>query len=359
MNVSGTFWTRKYRQHISAMIGLCYRYVPDRATAEDLAHDAFLRAMESADTLKAAESFDYWLTRITVNTAVTHLREKVSVRVERQGHELEELPDLESDIPPESMLEAIRQADFTQEEIVEAIAQLPEHHRTVLNLYVFEKRTHRQIAELLGISPNTSKSHLMRARKELQVILFQKSKRKKTLLMTHVLPLFGVDAAFDRYCRRQVNGFAMSPQHPFTTQHIQSAAPAKLPLRMRYHALRVPVAAGLGAAAVGAMLIPAVSHHYQPAPPVTPNPVPVAVTVSEPAADTTATTDQVEAQTSEQQTVKKASRPEAQAVGEAQETVANTDNPPDTAAAAPVVVKKIVRRSNKTIVIKDSNNRKQ
>lgn len=182
MNVSGSFWTRKYRQHIAAMIGLCYRYVPDRETAEDLAHDAFLRAMESADTLKVAESFDHWLTRITVNTAVTHLREKARMPVDRQGHSLEELPDLDGDISPENMLEAIRQAEFTQEEIVEAIAQLPEHHRTVLNLYVFEKRTHRQIADLLGISPNTSKSHLMRARKELQIILFQKSKRKKHCL---------------------------------------------------------------------------------------------------------------------------------------------------------------------------------
>lgn len=356
MNVSGTFWTRKYRQHIAAMIGLCYRYVPDRATAEDLAHDAFLRAMESAETLRVAESFDYWLTRITVNTAVTHLRERASVRVERLGQP-EELPDLEDDISPESMMEAIRQADFTQEEIVEAIARLPEHHRTVLNLYVFEKRTHRQIAELLGISANTSKSHLMRARKELQVILFQKSKRKKTLLMSHILPLFGVDAALDRYCRRQVNGFAMSPQRPFTTQHIQSAASAKLPLRMRYHVLRTPVAAGMGVAAVGAMLIPAVSHHHQPVPPVTRNPVPASVTVSEPAPDTTATADMTEIQTSEEQSVRKASRPEARTAEEIQETAANADTPPDTAAAAPVVVKKIVRRSNKTIVIKDSNNR--
>ena len=353
MNVSGSFWTRKYRQHIAAMIGLCYRYVPDRETAEDLAHDAFLRAMESADTLKVAESFDHWLTRITVNTAVTHLREKARMPVDRQGHALEELPDLDGDISPENMLEAIRQAEFTQEEIVEAIAQLPEHHRTVLNLYVFEKRTHRQIADLLGISPNTSKSHLMRARKELQIILFKKSKRKKTLLMTHILPLFGVDAAFDRYCRRRVDGFALPPQHPFTAQNIQSAATSKLPLRMRYHALRVPVAAGLGAAAVGAMLIPAVSRHPQPAPPVTPDPASAAVTVSEPASDTTAT-----AEMAEPSAELSAPRPvRAESAQENHETDLGTEDPPDTAVAAPVVVKKIVRHSNHTVVIKDSNNR--
>lgn len=350
MVATNTFWTRKYRQHIAAMIGLCYRYVPDRATAEDLAHDAFLRAIERADTLRLVERFEGWLTRITLNTVMDYLRENVRMSDVDAEQIAADTPEPDGDITPESMMEAIRQADFSRQEIVEAITQLPEHHRTVLNLYVFERLTHKQIAEKLNISPNTSKSHLMRARKELQIILFNKSKQKNRPLMTWILPLFGVDAAFDRYCRHQVAGFALSPQHPLSSSKLTSA-PSHLPLRVRYHALRAPVAAGLGTAAVGAMLIPAVTRHPQPIPPVTPNPVPAA-TVSEPAPDSTTTVEIIEApkETASMQPVQNTSH-------ENLEAELTPEDPPDTAAATPVVVKKIVRRSNRTVIVKDSNKR--
>ena len=284
MSATNSFWTRKYRQHIAEMIGLCYRYVPDRATAEDLAHDAFLRAIERADTLRMTERFRAWLTRITLNTVMDYLRENVRITTVDAETIAADIPALASDISPESMMEAIRQADFSRGEIVEAIAQLPLHHRTVLNLYVFEHLTHKQIAEKLNISPNTSKSHLMRARKELQIILFDKSKQKNRPLMTIFLPIFGIDAAFDRYCRHQVRCFALPPQRPLNTSNFVSV-PSHLPLRMRYHALRVPVAAGLGTAAVGAMLLPTIPRHPQPATPIVPKTTP-AISVSEPATDT-------------------------------------------------------------------------
>ena len=365
MNVSDTFWTRKYRRHIAAMIGVCYRYVPDRETAEDLAHDAFLRAMEKADTLRFTESFAHWLTRITVNTALTHLRERGRMTFVDAEQLPNEPPESDGDIPPETMLEAIRQADFTREEILEAVAQLPEHHRTVLNLYVFEKLTHNQIAEMLGIPANTSKSHLMRARKELQIILFNKSKRKNRPLMTIILPLFGIDAAFDRYCRRQMAGVALPPQHSLTTSDIHNAAGVKLPARMRFHALRAPVAAGLGAAAVGAMLVPAVHQNPQPVVPETPQ-TPPAVTTVTPFEDNTATlpadsnatieVTEIPAERTEQQPVKK--KVSTQGAQTMHETTHLTEEQPDTATAAPpIVVKKVVRRSNRTVVIKDSNNR--
>ena len=351
MNATNSFWTRKYRQHIAAMIGLCYRYVPDRATAEDLAHDAFLRAIEKADTLRLTERFEGWLIRITLNTVMDHLRESVRVAAMDAEEISADLQEPGGDIAPESMMEAIRQADFSRWEIVDAIAQLPEHHRTVLNLYVFERLTHKQIAEKLAISPNTSKSHLMRARKELQIILFNKSKQKNRPLMTFILPLSGVDAAFDRYCRHHVSGFSLPPQRPLNTSHLTSA-PSDLPLRVRYHALRAPLAAGLGTAAVGAMLLPAISRHPQPVAPAATKPAPV-VTVREPVADTAAVTEIAEAlqENAPARSVKGARSRDRH------DADVNSEESLDTATAAPVVVKKIVRRSNRTIVIKDSNKR--
>ena len=351
MNTANSFWTRKYRQHIAAMIGLCYRYVPDRATAEDLAHDAFLRAIEKADTLRMTERFEGWLTRITLNTVMDHLRESVRMATVDAEQIAADTPEPDGDITPESMMEAIRQADFSCREIVEAIAQLPEHHRTVLNLYVFERLTHKQIAEKLEISPNTSKSHLMRARKELQIILFNKSKQKNRPLMTFILPLFGVDAAFDRYCRHQVRGFALPPQRPLSASHLTSA-PSNLPLRVRYHALRAPVVAGLGTAAVGAMLLPAVIRHPQPVAPMPVSPAP-AVVAPAPAADTTVVVEEPEppAQTVKPKAVK------AMLPSENKDTVVSSKDTSGTASSGTVVIRRTVRRNNKTIVIKDTNKR--
>ena len=350
MSATNSFWTRKYRQHIAEMIGLCYRYVPDRATAEDLAHDAFLRAIEKVDSLRVTESFRAWLTRITINTVMEYLRVNARITTVDAEKIAADTPELAGDISPESMMETIRQADFSHRENIDAIAQLPDHHRTVLNLYVFERFTHKQIAEKLNISPNTSKSHLMRARKELQMILFNKSKQKNRPLMTLFLPIFGVDAAIDRYCRRHVGCFALPPQHPLNTSNVASAS-SHLPLRMRYHALRGPLAAGLGTAAVGAILFPAIPHHPQPVVPIAPKRVP-AVTVSEPTTDTTmADITEMSTETVPLQTAK------TKTSSEYHEADVNPEDPPDTASAGPVVVKKIVRRSKRTIVIKDSNNR--
>ena len=62
------------------MIGVCYRYVLDRPTAEDLAHDAFLTAIEKADTFRGFGSFEGWLMRIAANKALLYLREQERIR---------------------------------------------------------------------------------------------------------------------------------------------------------------------------------------------------------------------------------------------------------------------------------------
>ena len=163
MNATNSFWTRKYRQHIAAMIGLCYRYVPDRATAEDLAHDAFLRAIEKADTLRLTERFEGWLIRITLNTVMDHLRESVRVAAMDAEEISADLQEPGGDIAPESMMEAIRQADFSRWEIVDAIAQLPEHHRTVLNHIMFSRVFSPLISKMKGsvlIITHTDQQHI-------------------------------------------------------------------------------------------------------------------------------------------------------------------------------------------------------
>ena len=68
------FWTKAYQRNIAKMVGMCCRYVGDRAVAEDLAHEAFLKAIEKSGTYRRLGSFDGWLMRINLNTTMDYLR---------------------------------------------------------------------------------------------------------------------------------------------------------------------------------------------------------------------------------------------------------------------------------------------
>lgn len=171
-------WEEIYRQQSPKLLGLCRRYVRDIYRAEDLLHDAFLTAINKQQTFTGAGAIEGWLRQITLNTVLMHLRsEKKLTRLFR-----EEMPEPaeEAERPeghdPRSVILA---ADFDRTELLEAIDVLPEHHRVVFNLYVFEAFSHQQIADVLFISPGTSKSHLLRARRNIQKILLQKAQEMK------------------------------------------------------------------------------------------------------------------------------------------------------------------------------------
>lgn len=192
MNITDDFWESIYRKQIKIMIGICYRYVGDRQVAEDLAHDAFTKAIENCDNFQGKGSFDAWLRRIVVNNALSYLRnqkrEKLfkSTLVEQYAFS-ESLRDDESN-------NNLKHESFSIDELLEAINSLPEHHKLVFNLYVLDKFTHVQIATELGISSGTSKSHLARARKKLRQLLYQNAiqdkdnKRRKRALLLFAFP---------------------------------------------------------------------------------------------------------------------------------------------------------------------------
>ena len=354
MNIgANSFWAREYKRQISKMIGICYRYVSVRETAEDLAHDAFLKAIEKADSFQGFGSFDKWLMSITVNTALKYLRDNPQVAY---AHDLEDLEDLvdenNDDLSPEDMMSAIRKADFKQEDILKAIAQLPDHHRVVLNLYVFEQLSHKEIASLLNISQNTSKSHLMRARKELQIILFNKSKQQKRTLMALFPLLFAPDCAIDGFCRQHLRGFAIPPLHPIALTDFPAAASQTLPPRMKLHAWRVPLAAGATTVTVSALMVPfLLSPKEITTPPrLTPTPVPIAIDSTH--HQQTALQEEAIPQPTPVASVprhshrKQTDKPDAPTISQAEI---------DTSSQVPanVVVKKVKRQKRQTIVIGD------
>lgn len=217
---NAAFWERMYAANIGRMIGLCHRYVNDLALAEDLAHEAFLKAMERADTYRATGNFEAWLMRITVNHAIQHLRQGMAT-----------VPFVDEETPDVPMEEAsIWETDFTQEELLKTVQQLPIPQRTVFNLYAIDGQSHAYIADLLNISIASSKETLYRARKRLRQLLTQmaqeKEKRKKGVFVMILLFLLqhSEAARTDRMFRNGLSSLTYAPSKPLTTTQIRQVA---------------------------------------------------------------------------------------------------------------------------------------
>jgi len=214
------FWSRKYEGHIDRLVGLCYRYVGEQQTAEDLAHEAFLKAIERADTCRVMDAFDTWLTRITVNRCVSYLR----TRPETVPLEEELTPN-----PVDQDDEPNWQTEFTKEELLETIQQLSERQRIVFNLHAIDRVSHQQIADLMDISVTNSKQLFLRARMRLQQLLAAKARekesKKKGLLMIILLFLkkHGSAHQLERLYRSELSQLRMPPSHRLSEAEIRSA----------------------------------------------------------------------------------------------------------------------------------------
>ncbi|MDR1756890.1 MAG: sigma-70 family RNA polymerase sigma factor [Culturomica sp.] len=204
------FWETAYSRNAPLLRGVLRRYVPDRETVQDLLHEAFITAIYKEKSFSGKGNFDGWLYRITVNTALMYLRKQ------KAGITFTDLMTVEHDEEQdeqENMEEArkvIEEAGFTNEELLQAIDRLPDHHRMVFNLYVMDGYTHKQIAGELNISAGTSKSHLARARRKIQHYLYEDALRKKKERRALLIPLLPAGEDFiDRLCRSGLSGYSI------------------------------------------------------------------------------------------------------------------------------------------------------
>lgn len=145
-----------YEAHARYLAAVCGRYVTDPEEVADILQDSFVKIFTGIRRFewRGEGSLRAWMRRIVVNEALMRLRERA--RTARTAF-AEEFPEPVPDVEPE--VEGIGAAV-----LYEMIRALPEGYRTVFNLYVFEQKSHREIAALLGISENTSFSQLSRAR---------------------------------------------------------------------------------------------------------------------------------------------------------------------------------------------------
>lgn len=152
------------------MLSVCMRYTNDNDTAQEVVQEGFIKVFEKLKTFDYNGSFEGWVRRIFVNTSIDYIRKSKKDPF---------LTDNDNDfkIGGENILEDREELeifDLKAEMALEAIQKLTPAYRSVFNLYVLENYSHKEIAEILGISEGTSKSNLSKAKVNLQKILEQK-----------------------------------------------------------------------------------------------------------------------------------------------------------------------------------------
>ncbi len=139
------------------MLGICNRYLRDFDQAEDVMVGGFVKVFSRIDQYKGDGSFEGWVRRIMVNEALTFIRKNKNMYLEVDIEVADREPDYST---LSNSLEA--------NDLLKLVHDLPTGYRTVFNMYAIEGYSHKEIAKALGISENTSKSQLSRARVLLQ-----------------------------------------------------------------------------------------------------------------------------------------------------------------------------------------------
>ena len=146
-----------YKRFSSKMFAVCLRYAGNSDDAQDILQDGFVKIYKNLSRFRSEGSFEGWIRRIFVNTAIEHLRRRKFLKPIDEKAE-NTLPYKEV-----TVLDSLGEKD-----IMNLISELSPGYRTVFNMYVVEGYTHKEVGDILGISEGTSKSQLARARMILQ-----------------------------------------------------------------------------------------------------------------------------------------------------------------------------------------------
>lgn len=159
-----------YDKYAAKFYALCLRYVHDKAEADDILQEGFLKIFTHIHQFSREHSIEAWMRRIIINTALTHYKKNVKHYYQKEIEEVREV-DME--------LFTGEEAEFTQEELLKIIQSIAEGYRMVFNLYAIEGYKHKEIAQMLGIDEATSKSQFYRARKIIQERLLEIQEEKR------------------------------------------------------------------------------------------------------------------------------------------------------------------------------------
>jgi RNA polymerase sigma-70 factor (ECF subfamily) len=144
-------------RHQTSVFNVCYRILHERAEAEDMSQETFLRARERLELFDEERPFGPWIRRVAANVCLNHLE------AQKQTAEWNEERDADESQRPEMRVEARERS----EQIRRALASLPARYRVVVELRHYQELSYEEIAAELKIPLSDVKSHLFRARKML------------------------------------------------------------------------------------------------------------------------------------------------------------------------------------------------
>lgn len=154
------FQQRLYNMLSAKMFAVCLRYANEYNAAQDLLQEGFIKVFKNIEKFRGEGSFEGWVRRIFVNTAIEHYRKQVNM------YAIHDTDTKQYEYFDDNALENLK-----REDVVKTIQKLSDGYRTVFNLYVVEGYSHKEIGDMLGISEGTSKSQLARARYLLQKMI--------------------------------------------------------------------------------------------------------------------------------------------------------------------------------------------
>ena len=147
-----------YNLYCKAMFVVANRYVNDSFLAEDIMQESFIKAFKNMDRYKNEVPFGAWLKRIVINQSIDALKKKKLELISMNEETLRVVDDEDWKVDE----------SITVDEVKSAINDLKEKYRLVLSLYLFEGYDHDEISQILGITSNTSRTHLLRGKRILK-----------------------------------------------------------------------------------------------------------------------------------------------------------------------------------------------
>jgi RNA polymerase sigma factor (sigma-70 family) len=148
------------------MFNISLRIVNDRDEAEDVLQEAFLDAFSRINDFRQETTFGLWLKQIVINKSINQLRKRKLDLVSLSDIDVAEPEDVDEE-----------DLQLQVESVKAAISQLADGYRVVLTLYLFEGYDHQEIAGILNVSENTSRSQYMRAKRKLHCLLGKKGEK--------------------------------------------------------------------------------------------------------------------------------------------------------------------------------------
>lgn len=166
-----------YTTYSKRMMCVICHYIPDLNAARDILHDGFLIIFSRINQLRDAEKLEYWMGTIMKNLALQYLKEQDFIQLLTGDYDALDIPEFEESI--------------TIEELEIMINRLPMGYRKVFKLAVLENKSHKEIANLLGISEQTSGSQLFHARVMLRKMIV-KYKIEKSMAVLAIIIAIGI-----------------------------------------------------------------------------------------------------------------------------------------------------------------------